>query len=151
MTVIAWDSKILAADRQVTFGDTKSAITKLFKVPASSPGVHDRVLAITGNAAFAMMMKRWYLEGADPAKFPEHPDGSEFWAQLIVATPEGVSYYEQMSEPLWIEDPFAAWGVGREVALGAMEMGATAIQAVEAACKWIDGCGRGCDWYKVRD
>jgi hypothetical protein len=46
---------------------------------------------------------------------------------------------------------FSAWGSGSEFAIGAMEMGATAIQAVQATSKHCVSCGFGVDFFDTRE
>jgi len=80
---------------------------------------------------------------------PKCRDEKDAWGTLIVAGRDGCFFYERYGVPIKVEDPFMAWGAGREAALGAMEMGADAIRAVGVASRWVTGCGRGCDWFEV--
>lgn len=143
MSVVAWDGKILAADRQSTYGDTKSSTDKIFLLP------NGEVVAFVGPLTAAVRLKRWYDEGADPAKYPPLKK-DEDWTKIIVASKDRICFTEGSPDFIPVIDPFCAWGVGREAALGALEMGANAPQAVAAACKWICGCGMGVVHYRVR-
>jgi ATP-dependent protease HslVU (ClpYQ) peptidase subunit len=49
-----------------------------------------------------------------------------------------------------VEDPFMAWGSGRDFALGAMAMGATAREAVAVACRFNVYCGNGIDAFDLK-
>lgn len=63
----------------------------------------------------------------------------------MVVSRAGVVYYERQPFSLTIEMPHHAIGIGRECAIGAMAMGASAYRAVEIASGLIDGCGGGID------
>lgn len=142
MSIVAWDGKILAADKLAIYGDTLRTMEKLWKLS------NGEVIAVVGNLANGLLIKQWYEAGAKQEEWPECQK-EESWAQLIVASEEGCFYYDSQPLRFKILDPFCAWGIGRETALGAMEMGANAVRAVEVASKHISGCGRGCDWVEV--
>ena len=95
------------------------------------------------------MMLKWYREGADVLRWPKFQD-TDAWIVLIVATKHGAFYYENQPVPIPVECPYQAWGSGRDYAIGALDMGACAVRAVEAACKHDAGCGNGIDLLRVR-
>lgn len=139
MTVIAWDGHVLAADRQASCGDTIASAIKLW--PLKQGGA----VAVCGQLSHGLALRRWVEEGMERKKFPKLKE-NEDWTRLIVALPgKPVVMFENTPEAIEIIDPFLAWGCGREAALGALEMGADSIKAVEIASKWIEGCGRGYD------
>jgi hypothetical protein len=142
MSIVAWDGKILAADRQCTVTDTIFTIQKLWKLSSGE------VVAFVGIATEGLLIKQWYEAGAKPENWPECKEEDDR-LKFIVASKEGCFFYD--GEPIKIKvlDPFRAWGIGREAALGAMAMGANAIEAVKIASKHVIGCGRGCDWVEV--
>lgn len=143
MTVIAWDGKTLAADRQMTWAEMRSTVCKLRKLP------NGEVLGVTGNSARAVVVLKWYEDGADPEKWPQCQTEADY-ARLIVARPGGkLVYFDWLPIEQIIIDPFMAFGVGRDFALGALAMGATAVQAVEAASKHCNTCGMGVDAFEV--
>jgi len=144
MTVLAWDSKILAADKMALCGDTQKKATKIFKL---IPG--GQVVGFTGDLDIGMVLLEWYQSGADRQNFPKARDEKDAWGVLVVAGRDGCFFYERYGVAIPVEDNFMAWGCGREAALGAMEMGANAIKAVEVASKWVNGCGLGCDWFAI--
>lgn len=144
MSVVVWDGKIIAADCQAVYGDTVSTIRKIFLLE------NGEVVGVTGALDAAATVIRWYKQGADPEKWPEIQK-TDNWARIIVASKNRICFAEKTPDFVDVVDSFAAWGCGREAALGALEMGADAIKAVEVASKWINGCGRGCDSFRVRD
>ncbi len=143
MTVIAWDSKILAADKMALCGDTKKTVTKLFKLSTG------QAAGFTGDLDLGLLMLDWFQREGTVESFPKPRDEKEAWGVLIVAGRDGCFFYERYGMGIPVEDKFMAWGVGRECALGAMAMGANAVMAVQIASEWVSGCGRGCDWFEA--
>ena len=144
MTVIAWDGLILAADKQATYGDHRKMSTKIFCVDNGS------VIAVCGAVAKGLKIVEWFKSGCKRDDWPDTIQESDGWAQLIVASTDGVYWYDRLPYPIPLEQPFMAWGNGDEFAMGALAMGATAIEAVEIASKYCEGCGMGVDYFKVR-
>ena len=145
MTVIAWDGETLAADRQCLRGDTIMTARKLWSLKNGG------VVAVSGLLSHGIALKDWVENGMKREDFPKAGEGMD-WATLIVAIPlKPVVYFENTPEPIEILDPFAAWGVGRESALGAMAMKSDAIEAVEIASRFVAGCGNGCDHVRVKN
>jgi len=140
MTVIAWDGKTLAADRQGTNCGGKFAATKLFRLDDGT------LLAGTGTLAAVLVMRDWYIAGADTSQYPECQKSSDDWARLVVVKPGGVVfYYEGLPVAIPSESVPAAWGSGRDFALGAMLAGADARRAVEITNMVSIDCGLGVD------
>ena len=141
ITVIAWDGHTLAADKMACCGDTAVTCTKLRRV-------EDKVFAWCGGRGEGQGLIAWYLDGADKDKFPAFQKTDD-WALLVIAAPGGVVFYERTPEPIACEDPYGAWGSGREVALGALAMGADARRAVEVASLHTHTCGLGVDAFEL--
>lgn len=146
MTIIAWDGSTLAADRQGSRGDLAHPTAKLIKLAGKRGPV---ALANTGHATVGELLFRWWQAGADPRKWPEEQK-TDRWSTLVVATAEGCVFYNQDCVPIKAMEKFDAWGAGRDYALGAMIMGANAMQAVQVASNFDVWCGFGCDYVKVR-
>lgn len=143
MTVIVWDGKTVAADRRGCINDAAMTMTKVWLITDGA------VVATTGDAGFGMALVQWWTEGADPAKWPAF-QSTDDWAKLIVFQPNYPPMcYERQPVPFPVEDQFMAWGSGREFALGALAMGATARQAVEVACRFNVYCGNVVDEFSV--
>lgn len=138
MSVIAWDGKSIAADKQATCADMPRTTSKLIRLP------NGEIAGITGDEAAGVLLIRWYTDGADPAKWPERQRTSD-WTRLIVLGADGLKFYEQDPLPLRCHDEFMAFGSGRDFAMGAMAAGATAREAVEIACMLNIHCGMGVD------
>lgn len=119
MTVIAWDGKTLAADKQRNYMGTISRCTKIRRLASGE------VAAIAGNEATGLVLIDWYVRGSNPAEWPE-AQKTDDWARLVIASKAGLKYYEKQPIAIESQEPFFAFGTGMDVALGAMAMGATA-------------------------
>ena len=133
MTIIVWTPTAMAADRLAVRGDTKMYLRKMHRIG-------NKVIASCGTSDYSEAMFAWYRAGALPEQFPKTQEKDDY-SILVVGNAEGVVHYDRAPYPVKLLQPFAAFGCGREAALGALEMGATAHQAVVVACKWISGCG----------
>lgn len=141
MSVIAWDGRVLAADRQVTIGSLSTTGKKLVEWEGSA-------IAWTGDMAAGLVMLAWWKAGADFDKYPPS-QLTDDWSRLIVANKDGVVMYERLPAAIECLDQFMAWGSGRDFALGAMDMGADARIAVGVASNFSNDCGMGVDYVVV--
>lgn len=138
MSVIAWDGKWLVADRQACDSGMRIATEKIaFR--------KDAIIAGSGYESSLLMFMRWYDEGADPAKWPECQKGDHWTKAVVMRKGEPLLYYERESVAIEItrDTEYMAWGSGADYAMGAMAMGADAMQAVRIACKHCFECGHG--------
>lgn len=148
MSIIAWDGKTLAADKQMDLGGMRLRCTKIYKL-----GPY-RLVGIVGGLCHGLEIMRWLTDHGEREDYPK-PSG-EGLTRLIVVTRlqnDGVDIkmYEGNAHPILFEERFAAWGCGRDYALGAMECGADARTAVEIACRYDVYCGMGIDTLKFED
>lgn len=141
MSVIAYDGHMIAADRQATNAGLRYMTTKLRRLKS---GV---VLAWTGDQDTGELLAQWYEQGANPTEWPEVQKDKEAWCRLIVATGKECRFYERHPVSIKVEDAFLAWGSGRDYAMGAMAMGASARKAVHVASRFDHNCGLGCDVF----
>lgn len=131
MTVIAWDGKTLAADKQATFGGTPVPATKIFRHNAE-------LIGCSGNISESIQFVEWYFHGGDK---PVLEDG---FSALVIQNGK-VYKYEKQLIPLHLDVPVWAAGSGADYALGAMAAGCSAEKAVEIACRFDIHCGLGVD------
>lgn len=145
MTVIAWDGRILASDKQVTMNGIKFSTTKLKYLG------NGEYAAMTGDRNDCLAMLEWYKDGADRDKFPQLGKGNDSYSLLLVIRGNNLSavYYENSPFAVNVEDRKIAFGCGRDLALGAMAAGVSAFEAVKIACQFDIHCGVGCDWVNV--
>jgi len=141
MTVIAWDGKSLAADKRTTDVGLARTTTKISRAPCGA------LLGGTGNTTGCRELTKWWKEGADPAKFPKE---ASVGASLIVITAWGTVLMYDGVEPIQVEEPFTAFGSGRDYAIAAMHLGKSAAEACEVASLFDTGCGNGVDSLLLR-
>lgn len=143
MTVIAWDGKTLAADRQGCRG--QGQIFRTTKIKALPTG---EVMAWTGTRDQGLMLWDWYENGAVVEDYPKF-QATDDWTILIVARNGRAMEFNNQPVAMPVEEGFMAWGQGAPFALGAMAMGADACKAVEVASHLCESCGMGVDAFDV--
>lgn len=143
MSVVAWDGKSIAADKQSGHVGKISAITKIRRIATGE------VVAWVGSQGGGLMLAKWYEDGADPAKWPEFQKDKDERSTLIVACATGVKIFENLPIAITFDEPFNAWGSGQDFAVAAMAMGANAYDAVMMANRYSDGCGNGVDHFEL--
>lgn len=138
MTVIAWDGKTLAADKQVTISGTIFKCTKIERW-------NDKLIGFTGDSDLGVSLLDWFKFSGDKLDYPQGKD-KDNWAILIVISRDGTfCIYERFHTPTVYEPQLFAIGSGMDYAMAAMTLGHTAEEAVGVANKLDTGCGLGCD------
>lgn len=124
MTTIAYRDGVMAGDSGNFVGDVYlNTAKKVFRHKGHLYGM-------CGEAAENLAFKAWIKSGSD-GKRPSMKCGV-----IIEITPKGkIKLWENDNPPYRFKGPFIANGAGGDIAFGAMGSGATAEQAVEAACK----------------
>lgn len=139
MTVIAWDGKTLAADKQATNSGSMRTVKKIFKV-------RGYLVAVAGDYTDSLMLLDWFKKGAIIKNYPVFDEKTRDGVSLLVIDKnKQVTRYETQPIPYIIEDKLVAAGCGRDYAMAAMYCGKTAKQAVEITCKLDAFCGMGVD------
>ena len=151
MSVICWDGKRLAADRQVSDGSMIRSTTKIREIKSGK--FKGYLIGAAGATATANLLMDWFEVGAEPKHFPyEYAKSAELGASLLVITTEKeVHRYDHLPVPIVMENREYAIGSGRDFAHGAMEMGADAIKACEIACGLSTDCGVAIDVIEWRE
>ena len=139
MSVIVWDGKTLAADKQDTYGGTAVPVTKIFRVG-------NELVGAVGKTQECVAFIEWVRSGRPDPK----PSLSENFCGYIVNNGH-LWRYEDMLVGVMMDVPFWAGGCGADYAMGAMAMGAAAQRAVEVACQLDVQCGLGCDTLQEVD
>lgn len=143
MTVIAFDGKTLAADKQASFGGLLRTVTKIHRIGSLLVGG-------SGEVAFIGNMLEWIRNGRDPATFPASQRDKDDWQPIMVVEPDGcMLIYERSPHPVRWQDRFGAIGSGRDYAMAAMHLGRSAAEAVGVACALDAGCGNGIDTLEL--
>jgi hypothetical protein len=141
MTTIAWDGTTLAADGAGWSGGVKHRIRKVHKIKARDGRVF--LVAMSGDQAFANMVLAWMRGGQHPGAYP-NTDG----VTIAVVIDEKRSVWRLDSQKLaysQVLEKIHSSGAGQEVAIGALEAGATAVQAIRIAMKRTDMAGLAVD------
>jgi hypothetical protein len=152
MSVIAFDGKIIAADKRAVIDQTPHTTTKLTcaRVRSSLTDILSAsvVCGWTGDYESGLAVKRWLETENEP--WPACQSG-DAWTRFVVLTTDGrIGYFERLPEIQLRDieaDRFVAFGSGRDFALGAMRGGASAIEAVHIASEYDIYCGNGVDAY----
>lgn len=129
MTVIAYRDGVMAADSRVT-GNFVTTGIKLYRK-------NSRIIGFAGDLHQALVFVDWYFDNKQ--RKPDLANESDWYA--LVASSDGLEEWNHALRPVQIMDRFYAIGSGAEIAMGAMEAGASAKRAAEIACKRADGCG----------
>lgn len=140
MSVIVWDGKTLAADKQATNAGLVHVCSKIFRIG-------ENLVGFVGDYDYLWGMKHWMETGANPDDFPAHQKDKDTWVGTFVVTPDGrLLKYERCPYPAdFSQNKIMCMGSGRDFAYGALEMGADAVRAVEIASKYESTCGMGVD------
>lgn len=125
----------MAADSRVTVssdagGDRVYRCHKIFEKDTLREG--KVLIGTAGESSPALLFVDWY--GTDQPK-PTELLESEADIDIVVLSKRGVFAYDKWCRGEKIIDRFYAIGSGTKAALGALHMGASAIQAVAIACK----------------
>lgn len=142
MTIIAWDGKTLAADRQMTNNDLRIQCSKIMRW-------RDYVIAWTGDNEQGLILSEWFKGGMAREKWPKFQEHEQNWTRLIYASKSGCGFFERLPVAQEVIDPFVAFGSGRDFAMGAMAMGADARKAVEITQIYSCDCGFGVEAYDL--
>lgn len=144
MSVIAWDGKTLAADRQATAGNgRKMRATKIYQLDSGA------VVGFVGDLDQGARVLAWMEAGAKDEDFPKPIDEESRTTVIIAQDGECQVCWGDFPLTHAVDEPFYAFGSGADLALGALAVGATAVQAVEIACQFNADCGRGVVAYDV--
>lgn len=127
MTTIAWDGKIIAADTQSCFNDSRHTASKLFDLSRY-------IIGFTGDISFGIALAQW-LEGLGPQ--PEYePNGWGGIALVYDKKQERMYLYECPGKFVFVQDPYIAIGSGSKIAETELKAESDARGAIQAA---IDG------------
>lgn len=136
MTTIVYKAGELVSDSQCASG---GAVTcSVAKTARRDDGT---LAGGTGDAGWCYGFIQWVLAGEE-GDFPSIPsDNDGPVAAGFLIRPDGKVWMYESNGAFPVEGPYHAWGSGREFALGALFLGATAIGAVSAAIHHSTGSG----------
>lgn len=141
MTVIAWDGRTLAADKQGRAGYVKTARTKIQRHAGM-------LIGTAGERHVADQVVFWIKEGCNPATWPKAAE--EGVTDVLVVLPSGVLLlYQSGPHVTPLENSFFAIGCGAEAAMAVVALGHNAHRAVEITCQVVADCGGGIDTLEL--
>jgi ATP-dependent protease HslVU (ClpYQ) peptidase subunit len=129
MTVIAYKDGVLAADKRAENNGLAMTVTKIEKIK-------DALVGVSGNAAHTFALFSWVENGCVKDDYPEFQKTDDYSVILMITHKREIVRFERTPWPIHFHDLYHATGSGRNYAIAAMHMGATAIEAVEIACKF---------------
>ena len=130
MTIIAYRDSVLAADTLWVGNDTRDGYGPKIERAGSL------LVGCSGSVPVSLRFRAWVAAGFDGVNpLEETPDGNG----IVVWQGGVVGWCSRGSWP--VSEGFYAIGSGCEFATGAMEMGATAEEAVQVAIKHSTSCG----------
>jgi hypothetical protein len=136
VTVISYRNGTIACDSLCCSDGAKFAsMTKIARAPDGS------LAALSGPALACYRFLKWFAaNGSEDGYDPEAVDAEGMSG--FVVRPDGTIYcLDESCELFLIETPYVADGSGMAYALGAMAVGASAVEAVEAAIACCTTCG----------
>lgn len=154
MTTIAVSKKhgVIACDRQFTHagGYKFKGVTKVYEVPeevCSDLYNHKNAyIGFAGDAGTIGDYVRWlYTQDGKPPRTGNRIE------MLMLNNRREIYYSHNGVNWLNINEPFCAIGSGMHFALGALQTGATPLEAVKAASKLDPATGLGFKEYSVED
>jgi ATP-dependent protease HslVU (ClpYQ) peptidase subunit len=128
MSVVVWDGTTLAADSYGNNGETCFPVTKLWKDDA------DNLYGAVGGVQAINLLQEW-SKYQGRSNYPEEARLNKATLLVIKKDKYVIRYY---GSPVPIQSPLKsvlAIGEGSQYAYGALDMGATAEQAVAVAIK----------------
>lgn len=146
MTCVAWDGRILAADKRASSAGHPSTVTKVARTESGA------LLAVSGDFDTGQALMAWFKAGAAPQLFPDNRGNDDGYRARLLVIDAGprIRIYESTPFPITIEDKCYAMGSGRDYALAVMHLGRNARKAVEVACALDTGCGNGIDTLELK-
>lgn len=128
MTTIVYRDNIMCADTAVFRGNTYSGVAN--KIVRLDDG---RLVGAAGNAG---VISRFVEHLRNPANNPPPEKAEDEFCAMVVSLDGSIQHWNDRFEPnMAASIGYYAIGSGEEVARGAMEMGASAIEAVNVACR----------------
>ena len=141
MTTLAWDGTTLAADRAAWSGSMKYRVRKVHNVVA--PDGAKYLVCFCGDGHYAQALLSWMKGGVHPGSYPISDN-----IVIAVVINEKRQIWHLGSTALRycrVFEKIHACGGGQDYAIGALEAGATAVQAIHIAIKRSDMAGLGVD------
>ena len=134
MTVVVFDGTSLAVDSHSSDGKAKTPATKVW----FHNGNKNVLLTGAGHLSSILEVKDWFERDGSVDDYPKCQQGPRQCVFIVLAR-HAIYRFESSPHAIEMTGPFA-YGAGAEFAYGALHMGATAEQAVEAAITYSPYC-----------
>ena len=131
MSTIAFDGKMISADRQASSDCWAYPVSKLFKLQWNG---FDCILGVVGHYQDGLLVRDWLQNGGEKPVVDK-----DTFAALLVK--KGICCRMEDKLVMWSVEAPHAIGSGRDFALAVMECGKTAEEAVIIATKFDPGSG----------
>lgn len=139
MTTVAWDGRTLAADGAAWFGGARRRVRKVHRLDLIDRG--PALVAAMGSMAFATLTLDFLVNGGAKPQFSDYELNADQETALVIDRNRKIWVVTAALVWLPFEENIFASGSGHEFAMGALEAGATAEQAVRIAMKRSDYAG----------
>jgi hypothetical protein len=144
MTVIVFDGKVLAADRQISDGAYKRPGTKIFRLPSGD------LIGMAGSVRRAMALLDWAYKGFQIDSYPELKDKDD-WTEMLRIKPDGTILDYEDAWPMLMEQDTYVIGSGAPYAQTALYLGNDAVRSVEITNALTHTCGLGVSSLRLHD
>lgn len=137
MTTIIIDrkKKVIAADKQATWGNTKFVSSSKIIRGVSSTGL-SYLAAAAGDISSGQTWFRWVMDYYDgKVSTEDYPKEMTDFEGVVLFKSGLLLLYLAKPEPVEINARYSALGSGSDFAVGAMEAGATLEEAIRIASK----------------
>lgn len=132
MTTITVRDGVMASDSRAD-GEYIMTVEKIHRLPDGG------VIGGSGTASILAAVIHWIANGATGEPPSKQDDDCYF---LLLLKPDGTIWRAENNTTFFrILDPFAATGSGSNFAMAAMELGASAAEAVRVAARYDSGTG----------
>lgn len=130
MTTVVYRDGVLAADTMITYGTTlmPGSTKKIHKLPNGA------LYGFTGSLEIGEVMRRHLVDvGQTSGVLEDRHDLKDENFEALVVQPDGTTLFFENRTWMILKLPYVAMGSGKDYAYGALELGASAKQAVKAA------------------
>lgn len=130
MTCIAYRDGVIAADTLVIIDDVVKQLNEVKVVKRKG-----HLFGIAGHLPPLDDVVKWYFSN-DRKTFKNHK-----FTCLVIYPNGDIHECDHQGNEITLQNSFYAIGSGREYAIGAMAVGASALEAVEVAIQWCPTVG----------
>ena len=146
MTCVAYRDGVLACDSQVTVdseagGARKFKCDKIYRKTAHNEdgSEYEVLIGTAGDTYTSMLFVDWYGSGQpSPEELTKGDTERDF--ECLIVEADGIYTADMYCRPVKVKEKFYAVGSGAKAALGAMHMGADAVESVKVAIKVCPYC-----------